>query len=59
MMEWPPKSGRQQDFPEVDKAAWFSLAVAQIKIVKGQLPLLERLAGKLGQSLSLPLDVTG
>lgn len=47
-MEWPPKSGRQQEFPEVDKAGWFSLAEAKEKLVKGQVPLLETLAERLG-----------
>jgi predicted NUDIX family NTP pyrophosphohydrolase len=43
-MEWPPKSGRQQSFPEVDRAEWFTLAEARIKILKSQLPLLDELA---------------
>jgi predicted NUDIX family NTP pyrophosphohydrolase len=42
-MEWPPKSGRQQSFPEVDRARWFSLADARIKILKSQTPLLDEL----------------
>ncbi len=42
-LEWPPKSGRLQAFPEVDRAAWFDLETARIKINKGQLPLLDRL----------------
>jgi predicted NUDIX family NTP pyrophosphohydrolase len=42
-MEWPPKSGRMQQFPEVDRAAWLSLPEASAKIVKGQRPILERL----------------
>ena len=56
-MEWPPESGRSQEFPEVDRAEWFSLTIAQTKIVKGQLPLLGTLAGKLGQALP-PARVT-
>jgi predicted NUDIX family NTP pyrophosphohydrolase len=47
-LEWPPKSGRVQEFPEVDKAAWFSLAEARVKILKGQVVFLERLGDKLG-----------
>jgi predicted NUDIX family NTP pyrophosphohydrolase len=43
-MEWPPRSGRMQSFPEVDRAAWFSLAEAKQKILEGQRPLLDRLA---------------
>jgi predicted NUDIX family NTP pyrophosphohydrolase len=42
-MEWPPRSGEHRSFPEVDKAAWFSLADARTKLLTGQLPLLERL----------------
>jgi predicted NUDIX family NTP pyrophosphohydrolase len=42
-MEWPPKSGRTQIFPEVDRAEWFALPVARMKILEGQLPLLDRL----------------
>ena len=41
-MEWPPKSGRLQRFPEVDRAGYFDLATAEDKIVPGQRPLLER-----------------
>ncbi len=43
-MEWPPKSGQQQAFPEIDRAGWFTVAAARQKLVKGQLPLLEKLA---------------
>ena len=42
-MEWPPRSGRQQAFPEIDRAAWFSLDLAEQKIVSGQRPFLDRL----------------
>jgi predicted NUDIX family NTP pyrophosphohydrolase len=42
-MEWPPKSGRQQEFPEVDRAEWFDLLRARRKILPGQLPLLTEL----------------
>ena len=47
-MEWPPKSGRQMDFPEVDRAAWFSMFDALRKITKGQRPIIAALAAKLG-----------
>jgi len=47
-MEWPPKSGRQQDFPEVDRAAWFAIEAAERKILKGQAALLRQLREKLG-----------
>ena len=42
-MEWPPHSGRRRKFPEVDRAAWFPLEAARTKILRGQLPFLERL----------------
>jgi predicted NUDIX family NTP pyrophosphohydrolase len=42
-LEWPPRSGRLQEFPEVDRAAWFSLEVARKKIIKGQAGFLEEL----------------
>ena len=47
-MEWPPRSGKTEKFPEVDKAGWFSFEVARQKIVKGQIPILEQLELKLG-----------
>ena len=43
LMEWPPRSGRQQEFPEVDRAGWFSVPVAKEKIIKGQSGFLEEL----------------
>ncbi len=42
-MEWPPKSGKQQEFPECDKAAWMTLDVARQKITKGQLDVVGKL----------------
>jgi len=42
-MEWPPRSGRQQAFPEIDRAEWFPLDVAREKILAGQTPLLDEL----------------
>jgi predicted NUDIX family NTP pyrophosphohydrolase len=42
-MEWPPRSGRLQAFPEVDRAAWMTLADAGEKILPSQRPLLDRL----------------
>lgn len=42
-MEWPPRSGRSEEFPEVDRVEWFALDVAATKILKGQLPFLDRL----------------
>jgi predicted NUDIX family NTP pyrophosphohydrolase len=42
-LEWPPKSGRKQQFPEVDRAEWFGLAEARMKILRGQAEFIERL----------------
>ena len=42
-MEWPPKSGRQQEFPEIDRAEWFDLATARKKIKAGQEALIDEL----------------
>ncbi|MEJ0096481.1 MAG: NUDIX domain-containing protein [Methylocella sp.] len=42
-IEWPPRSGRIQSFPEIDRAEWFALPLARHKILAGQLPLLDRL----------------
>jgi predicted NUDIX family NTP pyrophosphohydrolase len=50
-LEWPPKSGKTETFPEVDKAAWFSLEAARIKLNKGQVPFIDTLADTLGTSL--------
>ena len=47
-MEWPPKSGRRQSFPEVDRAAWFTLDEARTRVNPGQLPILDELAGLTG-----------
>jgi predicted NUDIX family NTP pyrophosphohydrolase len=43
-LEWPPRSGQRQEFPEVDRAAWFTLAEAQEKIHPGQAGFLKELA---------------
>ena len=42
-LEWPPRSGRMQEFPEIDRAAWFPVEEARTKLVKGQVPFLDRL----------------
>jgi predicted NUDIX family NTP pyrophosphohydrolase len=42
-LEWPPGSGRVEEFPEVDRAEWFDLETARRKLVKGQVPFLDRL----------------
>ncbi|MFZ5453904.1 MAG: NUDIX domain-containing protein [Thermodesulfobacteriota bacterium] len=49
-LEWPPRSGKQQEFPEIDRAGWFTIEEAKVKIIKGQAGLLE----ELQQILSLP-----
>ncbi|TPK73258.1 NUDIX domain-containing protein [Mesorhizobium sp. B2-4-18] len=46
-MEWPPRSGSMKDFPEVDRADWFTLAEAGVKILQGQRPMLSDLAEQL------------
>jgi predicted NUDIX family NTP pyrophosphohydrolase len=43
-MEWPPKSGQEQEFPELDRVAWFALDRARTVIVKAQATFLDRLA---------------
>jgi predicted NUDIX family NTP pyrophosphohydrolase len=42
-MEWPPKSGKMAEFPEIDRAEWFSLDEARRRINPGQLPLIDEL----------------
>ncbi len=42
-LEWPPKSGQVRQFPEVDRAAWFTIDEARAKIIAGQSPLLDQL----------------
>jgi predicted NUDIX family NTP pyrophosphohydrolase len=46
-IEWPPKSGRKQQFPEVDRAEWFSPADARGKILRGQAAFIDRLLARL------------
>ena len=49
-IEWPPRSGRRQSFPEVDRAAWFSPDEARRKINAGQRPLIDRLEALYAQT---------
>ena len=42
-LEWPPKSGRRQSFPEVDRGAWFNIDEARSRLLSGQVPLLAAL----------------
>ena len=46
-MEWPPRSGRQQEFPEIDRAEWFTLDAARAKLVAAQVELLDRLVERV------------
>ena len=45
--EWPPRSGRMRQFPEIDDARWFPLDAARDKVVKGQIAVLDALAARL------------
>ena len=47
-IEWPPRSGRRQLFPEIDRIAYFTLPIAMIKILVYQRPLLRELEQRLG-----------
>ncbi len=46
-MEWPPRSGEQREFPEADRAAWYGVEAARLKIHPGQAPLLDYLLAHL------------
>jgi predicted NUDIX family NTP pyrophosphohydrolase len=48
-IEWPPKSGKTQAFPEVDRAGWFQLPEARVKVIQAQAALLQRLAEHLSK----------
>lgn len=48
-LEWPPHSGKRQTFPEIARAAWFTIDTARRKINERQQPLLEELAQRLQQ----------
>jgi predicted NUDIX family NTP pyrophosphohydrolase len=47
-MEWPPRSGKLVDFPEVDRVEWFGVAEARVRINAAQARLIEVLLGRLG-----------
>jgi predicted NUDIX family NTP pyrophosphohydrolase len=51
-MEWPPRSGRRQSFPEIDRAEWFSPEDAQQKILPAQRPFIARLLAALEKDRS-------
>ena len=46
-MEWPPRSGKRQEFPEIDRAGWFPLAQARVKLIEAQTAFLDRLEERL------------
>jgi predicted NUDIX family NTP pyrophosphohydrolase len=46
-MEWPPKSGKMKSFPEIDKAGWFSIEEARLKMIVAQVSLIDNLAALL------------
>ena len=46
-MEWPPRSGKTAEFPEVDRAGWFDLATARRKLVSGQVVFVDRLPDEI------------
>lgn len=52
-IDWPPRTNKRLEIPEVDKADWFSLEVAKEKIVKGQVPILIELAQKLAEAVNV------
>lgn len=47
-IEWPPRSGRTQEFPEVDRGAWFDLPAARQKLLAGQQGFIDQLRDRLG-----------
>ena len=50
MVQWPPRSGREIEIPEVDRAEWFDMASAREKINPAQVALIERLESALAQA---------
>jgi predicted NUDIX family NTP pyrophosphohydrolase len=51
-MEWPPRSGKRQAFPEIDRGAWFSIKEALGKIDQGQVGLIHEMVEKLEELTS-------
>jgi predicted NUDIX family NTP pyrophosphohydrolase len=49
-MEWPPRSGRTAQFPEVDRAGWFSAPQASQKLTRGQMPIVQALVARLASA---------
>jgi predicted NUDIX family NTP pyrophosphohydrolase len=54
VMEWPPRSGRQQEFPEVDRAGWFTVDAAKQKLLATQVGLVKELARLLAEQRARP-----
>ena len=50
-VEWPPRSGQQREYPEVDRAEWFSPAAAREKLLPAQAPFVDRLVERLGSGM--------
>jgi predicted NUDIX family NTP pyrophosphohydrolase len=55
-MEWPPKSGTQREFPEVDRGEWFDLQTARRKLVPGQVPFVTELESILARPKITPAE---
>ncbi|MGO8860783.1 MAG: NUDIX domain-containing protein [Acidimicrobiales bacterium] len=53
-MEWPPGSGRAREFPEVDRVEWVTASTARVKLLKGQVPFVDRLLEAVGQRGGAP-----
>jgi predicted NUDIX family NTP pyrophosphohydrolase len=54
-IEWPRGSGRRREFPEVDRAEWVTAATARVKLLKGQVPFIDRLMQAVGERNDGPL----
>ncbi|MFF9562526.1 NUDIX domain-containing protein [Leifsonia sp. NPDC014704] len=52
-LEWPPRSGRMQEFPEIDDARWFSVDDARLKLTKAQRPVLDALLARLEEDAEI------
>jgi len=53
-MEWPPRSGQRQTFSELDRAEWFGMAEARVKVLKGQTVFLDRLLTVIADNSTMP-----
>lgn len=56
-LEWPPKSGRRAQFPEIDRGAWFNREQALLKITQGQRPIVEKLYAYLDPAFIVPVNL--